>query len=891
MMDAIAQLNTALLGRYAIEREIGAGGMATVYVARDQRHDRRVALKVLNPELGAVLGVERFLAEIKVTANLQHPNLLPLFDSGEAEGLLFYVMPFVEGESLRSKLQREKQLPVDEAVRIAMAVASALSYAHSHGVIHRDLKPENILMQSGHPMVADFGIALAVSNAGGARITQTGLSLGTPQYMSPEQATGDRTIDGRSDIYSLAAILYEMLVGDPPYLGGTAQAIIAKVLTERPAGVRTTRPSVPVYVEAAVAHALEKLPADRFATAQEFADALSGKLVATSTIDTVSAESRPPARTSARRFPWRAAREAAVVGVALVALAYGTAPWRYAHRQDSGAVVRLNLLLAKDQSMNDGLNGSLLAISPQGDRIVYGASTPSMAGSVLWVRSLDQVESRPITKPVPLRTPVFSPDGRWIAFTEGSEVKKISVDGGPIAPLATIPDVPMGLAWGPSGSLVATGVSSGLYVIPEQGGTARALPKLETEGGSRWPMFLPDGKSVVYLSVTSGGPDNGRFALASLADGKRTPLNIAGAAPVALANGQLIYATMNGTLMAVPLDGQKVGSSAPVPLLNDVVMDANGGAKLAMSATGTLIYRSGKTENQPMLAGVGAAPLGVPDARNFSSPRFSPDGKQVAFTITAPEGTDIWVFNRARSTLTKITSEGINQRPEWTADGKRLLFVSERAGQAAFYTQPADGSGPAELLYKPVEGDPFEAVLSADSHWLVYRTGPGGKPARSIFAVELGNGTDRKSIPMATGTAYIQMPRLSPDGHWLAYQSNETGPMEIYVRPFPNAGGKIQVSSSGGTEPLWSHSGRQLFYRKGNDVIGVNVTTGATFGIGDPKVVVKGDFLVNPSHQNYDVSPDGQEFLMLRRAGDEVQNIVVVNWLREVMAKTAARSR
>src|SRR5450759_5245215 len=275
-MDAVAQLNSALTGRYEVEREIGAGGMATVYLARDLRHDRRVALKVLKPELGAVLGVERFLAEIKVTANLQHPNLLPLFDSGAADGLLFYVMPYVEGESLRARLDREKQLPVDDAVRIAVAVAGALDYAHRQGVIHRDLKPENILLHEGQPLVADFGIALAVSNAGGNRITQTGLSLGTPQYMSPEQATGDRAIDARTDIYSLGAVTYEMLTGEPPHTGSTSQAIIARVLTEKPRGIRASRPNVPAQVEGAVERALEKLPADRWATAKEFSEALNG---------------------------------------------------------------------------------------------------------------------------------------------------------------------------------------------------------------------------------------------------------------------------------------------------------------------------------------------------------------------------------------------------------------------------------------------------------------------------------------------------------------------------------------------------------------------------------------------------------------------------------------
>src|SRR5213595_156604 len=266
-MSTPTQLSTALAGRYEIEREIGAGGMATVYLARDVKHDRRVALKVLTPELGAVLGAERFLSEIRVTANLQHPNLLPLFDSGEAAGLLFYVMPFVEGESLRARLAREKQLPVSEALRVATSVASALDYAHRHGVIHRDLKPENILLHEGQPLVADFGIALAVTNAGGDRVTQTGLSLGTPQYMSPEQATGDRAVDARTDIYSLAAVLYEMLAGEPPHTGPTIQSVIAKVLTEKPRAVRTARPTVPVHVESAVERALEKLPADRWETA------------------------------------------------------------------------------------------------------------------------------------------------------------------------------------------------------------------------------------------------------------------------------------------------------------------------------------------------------------------------------------------------------------------------------------------------------------------------------------------------------------------------------------------------------------------------------------------------------------------------------------------------
>src|SRR5512138_2242454 len=270
----VARLASALSDRYRIERELGAGGMATVYLAEDVRHRRKVALKLLHPELSAVLGPERFLKEIELTASLQHPHILPLFDSGSAGGQLYYVMPFVEGETLRSRLERERQLPIAETVRIASEVADALQYAHGRGVVHRDIKPENILLQGGHALVADSGFALAVQQAGGQRMTQTGLSLGTPQYMSPEQAMGEKTIDARTDIYALAAVTYEMLAGDPPFTGSSVQAVVAKVLSAEPERPTLVRKTIPVAVERAVLTGLAKLPADRFGTAAEFAAAL-----------------------------------------------------------------------------------------------------------------------------------------------------------------------------------------------------------------------------------------------------------------------------------------------------------------------------------------------------------------------------------------------------------------------------------------------------------------------------------------------------------------------------------------------------------------------------------------------------------------------------------------
>ncbi|MFN7455883.1 MAG: serine/threonine-protein kinase, partial [Gemmatimonas sp.] len=269
MTEMLARLTVALAARYRVERELGAGGMATVFLAHDLRHERDVAIKVLHPDLGAALGAERFLSEIKTTARLQHPHILPLLDSGAADGLLYYVMPYVKGETLRARLERERQLPIADALRMAREVAGALDHAHKQGIIHRDIKPENILLQEGSALVADFGIALAVQQAGGARMTQTGLSLGTPQYMSPEQATGERTLDARTDVYALGAVTYEMLVGEPPFTGPSIQAIVARLLAEEPRPLVAQRKAVPAHVEAAVLQALEKLPADRFASAAE----------------------------------------------------------------------------------------------------------------------------------------------------------------------------------------------------------------------------------------------------------------------------------------------------------------------------------------------------------------------------------------------------------------------------------------------------------------------------------------------------------------------------------------------------------------------------------------------------------------------------------------------
>ena len=306
------RLSAALADRYRLERELGQGGMATVYLAEDIKHQRNVAVKVLKPELGAVLGAERFINEIRTTANLQHPNLLPLFDSGEADGFLFYVMPYVEGQTLRAKLDAERQRPLGETARLIALLAGALDFAHARGVVHRDLKPENILLQAGQPIIADFGIALAVAQAGGERVTQTGLSLGTPHYMSPEQAAGTQTVDARSDQYALGATAYEMLTGEPPHTGPTTPVIVARLMTETPRDIRATRPAVPASVDTAIQRALAKSPADRFSSCGSFADALAAGAQDTGAPAARGASAATPDRAPTSRAP--VGRRVAAIG-------------------------------------------------------------------------------------------------------------------------------------------------------------------------------------------------------------------------------------------------------------------------------------------------------------------------------------------------------------------------------------------------------------------------------------------------------------------------------------------------------------------------------------------------------------------------------------------------
>ncbi|HEY5646253.1 MAG TPA: protein kinase, partial [Pseudomonadales bacterium] len=548
MADQLQHVKTSLADRYRIERQLGRGGMATVYLAEDLKHHRQVAVKVLRPELVAVIGPERFLREIKLTARLNHPHILPLLDSGEAENILYYVMPYVEGESLRQKLNRETQLSINEALQLGQQVASALDYAHREGVIHRDVKPENILLHAGEATVADFGIALALSAAGGDRLTETGLSMGTPEYMSPEQASGAKNLDARSDIYSMGAVLYEMLAGEPPHTGPTAQAVIGKVVTERARPLRQLRDTVPPHVEAAVAKALERLAADRFATASEFTDAMMGRtpiaLLAT------GPEGVVPDHGNGRRWrpllPW-----------AVAAAALSVAVWALLQRSEApqALVIRSEITLPDTAPL--ALFGSAplatqrpaLAVSPDGSHIAFVGEWDGETH--LYVRPLGEHECTRVEGTRGAYHPFFSPDGQWIGFFVGNRLRKVPVLGGPAVTLATTPN-PHGAAWlSDERILVSPNEGRRLELVAAAGGIVETIGVAGTRQYN-WPQALTRKDAVL---VSGGVPDD--MAVVVLATGETRSLGLQGWNPRYVASGYLVYVSPRG-LWTVKFDTEEL---------------------------------------------------------------------------------------------------------------------------------------------------------------------------------------------------------------------------------------------------------------------------------------------------------------------------------------------
>jgi serine/threonine-protein kinase len=875
--DAAQRLASALADRYRLERELGQGGMATVYLAQDLRHDRQVALKVLKPELAAVLGAERFVQEIKTTAQLQHPHILPLFDSGSADGFLYYVMPYVQGETLRSRLDREKQLGVDEAVRLTRDVADALDYAHRHGVIHRDIKPENILLHDGRPMVADFGIALALSAAAGGRMTETGLSLGTPHYMSPEQATAEKEITARSDVYSLASVLYEMLAGQPPHLGGSAQQIIMKIIAEPVAMVTSLRKSVPPNVAAALMKALEKLPADRFATAAQFAEALA-KPDYTLPATGAMAAATPASRTRRLRaaVPWALfAATAAVLAGALL-------------RSEPRPVTRERITLWRGAPPPGGV-GYALAVSPDGNTIVY---VDSMGGPLM-AKDRDQLDATPLTGTQGATTPTFSPDGQWIAFAAEGKLKKVPrLGGSPITLADSTPPVFGSIAWLDDGTVAFNNASYALMAVGQDGGPTRRVapgPDSSQYGvGNLTP--LPGGRVLAVWCTPSCA--SASLVVVDLHSGHVTNVMEETFRGWYLPNGRLVFVRRDGGMFAAPFDlGKLAFRSPPAPVLDGV--QASGGAvQMQVGGDGTLIYATGAAGAGCRVVRVtrGGAASVVDTAWTFEQGSdfglsLSPDGRRLALGILAGGQSDVYVKQLPAGPLTRITFGGVNERPTWSADGSTIMYAYRRDGNDTLRIRArrADGVG-AETAPVHIRRAAATVERTLYSNRLIVRLGM--PPSRDVVSYTLGADS---ALPLMADDRYQEVaPALSPDGRWLAYASDESGRFEVYVRPYPAVNtGRWQVSASGGTEPQWSHSGRELFYRDATDgFIAAQVLPGPAFTAGrQTRLFSAQSFISDFTNRVYAVLPGDSAFLFVRavQAQDAASSLVLVrNWFQEL---------
>ncbi|MGD8322178.1 MAG: protein kinase [Gemmatimonadota bacterium] len=884
MTDPVARLNAALERRYAVESEIGEGGMATVYLAEDLRHHRKVALKVLKPELAAVVGAERFLAEIETTANLQHPHILPLYDSGEADSFLFYVMPYVEGETLRQRLDREKQLPVDEAVRIATAVAGALDYAHRHGVVHRDVKPGNIMMQDGQPVVGDFGIALAVGAAGGARLTETGLSVGTPYYMSPEQATGDQTVGPATDIYALGAVLYELLTGDPPYMGSTAQAVLGKILQGVPVSATTARRSVPANVDAALRKALEKLPADRFTGAQEFAKALADPGFRHGT--------ESPTALGGRRWKDVAVVATMLAGVFAVALA-----WALLRPAAPLPVTRYRLTFTAGGGLRP-LASRQFALAPDGSWLVYTGPGSDTTKNQLWVKARDRVEATPLAGTDGAESPFVSPDGQWIAFDVGGELRKVPVGGGSATTIADTVWASLGGVWLDDGTVAYTDAAGRLRRVPAAGGTAEVLYPGELGHGGIPVDALPGGRGILFLDCTLGCTPVSELWVLDGRSGEARRL-LPDVASATYLDGRLIFVRRDGSVFGVAFDlGRLALQGNPVPLFEGVGVNAT--AQFALAASGELAYLAGVAATGGWEAvWVSREGQAVPVDTTWifqqqplllSGWALSPDGTRLAIGIRTGENDDIWIKELDRGPLSRLTFSDLSDlRPRWTPDGRTVTFISNRAGNYDLYARRADGTG-ADSLVLDLEAPIYEAVTSLDDQWLVPRT-TRQATGRDILALRVGRDTVPR--PLLTEPYSEAAPALSPDGRWLAYESSETERHEIFVRPFPEVQtGKWQVSTGGGTSPVWAHSGRELFFINGNrELVSQAVLPGETLRRGEQRVLfaIGSQYGVNTDYTYFDISPDDRRFLMVRLKGagvDETPALIVVeNWMEEVKAR------
>jgi serine/threonine-protein kinase len=912
-----------LIGRkishYSVTAKLGEGGMGEVYRATDTKLGRDVALKVL-PEAFAsdAERMARFQREAQVLASLNHPNIASIYGLEEADGVRCLVLELVEGETLAERIAKGP-IPLDEALPIARQVAEALETAHERGVIHRDLKPGNIKVTPESTVkVLDFGLAkafqgeeteedIAKSPTLTAMATQAGIILGTAAYMSPEQAKGKR-VDRRADIWAFGVVLFEMLSGKQVFRGETVSETLAAVMM-KDIDWNLLPADTPPHLHRLLRRCLDKDPKSRLRDIGEARLTLEGYLAdpSTSTVALEPADISATGATAAqpvwlRRLPWAAA---GVLGFGFLLLLWGL--W-HTTRPIIRPAIRLPVQMTAEQQIAVGSAGTggatNFAISADGTRIAYVLE--SGGSRQLYVRSLDKAEETLLSSTEGAYAPFFSPDGEWVAFFANNALKKVSVSGG--APL-TLCDVrsAKGGSWGPDDTIVFAPHSIvGLSRVPAAGGTPEAITET-TEGvrSHRWPQFLPGGQAVLFMVQPSGSSyDDSNIEVLNLETGEREVIHQGGTYPRYLPSGHLVYAR-EGTLFGVPFDLDRMEmKGSPAPLLEGLMQSGlSGDAHYAFSDTGTLLYLSGTAVGgQTNLAWVdmqGSVELVPEPAREYYDLRFSPRGDRLALTTNEGGSDDVWVYDFARDGMTRLTfAQEDDSEAIWTPDGRRVTYSSEAGGTGNLYWTLADGSGQPERLTESNE-EQGANDWSPDGKVLIF--GQRGSQTRwDLWALHLDEDAQPASAEGKSPTArgrlepYLQSPfnegnaRFSPDGRWLAYQSNETGRVEVFVRPFPDTGGKVQISTDGGSQPVWAPRGRELYYRVPDGLMAVSFSVrGNEFRGKKPRQLLEVQIAGDPFNPAYDVEPGGRRFLVRQVEGEEETVEIthlnfILNWFDEL---------
>ena len=900
----------AKLGPYEIIGAIGAGGMGEVYRARDTRLNRIVAIKVLPAHLAdRTESRERFEREARTIASLNHPHICILHDIGQQDGIDYLVMEYLEGETLAQRLKKGP-LPIQQVLQYAIEIADGLDKAHRKGITHRDLKPGNIMLTKSGAKLLDFGLAKLKQEVAPATpesqlatmqdaITGEGTILGTLQYMAPEQVEA-KEADARTDIFAFGVVVYEMATGKKAFEGKSRASLMAKILETDPPPMTSLTPMAPPALDRLVKKCLAKDREDRWQSARDLTDELKW-------IAEQGSQTAVPAA-AAKGFKAFGRRALMLnLGTFLFGLAIaGVAIWNLKSVPPAPRPVsRFMITLPPGQQLVVPLSGPAVALSPDGTHLAYVARQGLV--QQVYLRALDNLEVRPIpgsegaTGGNSFTEPFFSPDSQWVGFFAGGKLKKAAVGGGPALVVCDSP-FSNGGSWGSQGMIAFSPPGAGtLLQVSDGGGAPQRLTRLaKGESLHGWPNFLPGSKSLLFV-VSGGGNNwiNGQIAVQLVGSGEHRNLIQGGMYPRYAPSGHLVY-VQGATLMAAPFDLQRLAlTGSAVPLVDGVQQSvADGNAQYAISDTGSLVYLSGGVQSQQLKLvwvnrnGVEQS-LAAP-ARAYVNPRISPDGRRIVVGITEQER-QLWLYDLPRETLTRFTFQGDNNTaPFWTPDGRRIVFISNKEGPRNLFWQLADGSGGLERLTTS-EFVQIPGSWSPDGQLLAFSE-VNAATGYDIWVLPM-NGSSAGSGQIRKGQIFLQTkfneaaPQFSPDGHWLAYVSDESGRKEIYVQPYPGPGGKWQISTEGGAEPLWNRNGRELFYRNGTKVMAVEITTKPGFSPGTPKMLFEGQYQTLPtiSTPNYDVSPDGQRFLMLKPTEQELtattQINVVLNWFEELKQK------